>query len=384
MENPTKYEENPQVFMATIQEAPTRQLPLTATFRTTAVEETNPSMPVAPIAETHNLKSPDQATAISAAKDITSIISSAAQYLIGIGNYTTARNMLQKTINDIQASSVVSNTDVQAYITSLTSLLDTVTYLMPPPSGAQPAASPPSVAQPDASSPSGAQPGASSPSGAQPQASRAIVTQGYFSKALASTNMHTSVKAAMDLDKAVRNTVDFLMTTGSFALASTLINEAITSMITSGAGKQNKRIIGTLVTKLKILLQSVNSLNPEISPDQLVSTRDKFIKQLQHADVKVSSDAVKSVSNLTQDAANNLVIAGSKVTATALLNETLRVIQSSTAYNNNEPEAILRAKTIVNMLFTLHKSPPPFPEKQIGGGKKKGRMGKYTQKARHI
>jgi sugar lactone lactonase YvrE len=349
------------------------------------------------VVNTANLQSPDIATSISAASIIKTDIMTQANRLLALGSYSSAETLLAEVIAQLNSSTGANTPEVQEYISQLTALLNRIESINPTiraatasqavasqavassaveqgvsaaqasqavasqelaSSAVEQGVSAAQASQAVAAEASQAQASAAAPaiaaSAAQASQAQASAAQQYYTTALQSTNIQTSVDAAKVLVSSVASTVQSLVAAGSYSAAMALITEMVQALNNSSAYTANNPELITLITTLNVLAQQVQQANPgaQASAAQASAAQAYYTNALQNTDIATSVAAAKSMIDSVQSTIQLLITIGSFSVAASLIADTINIIQSSTAFRNNNSEVVALIATLQTLATT--------------------------------
>ena len=370
------------------------------------LHETNPSTAssavqasAAVLTITNNLQSNDRQIAIEAARQLTRATVSQANYLLAIGQYSSASSLVRNTIQQLNAlnlrfstgggstgggpsgsgpvadevslvaadsgpsssgpvtdevSLVATNSgqsgsqgglpEIQEFIYELNALLQLIESIDP------------RIIEESASR---ARAQASSAVAQQASQAQASAAQIYYTNALQGNDIQLALTAAASLVSSVTSTVNSLVSSGSYYAALTLITEALQQLMASNAYSSNNEQMIAYVQQLNTLAQSVVQGNPgaQASSAQASAAQSYYVSALQGSEA-ASVTAAKNLVEHIQTTVQLLVTIGSFSAALTLISETISQIQSSTAFTAGNAEVIALVGTLNTLATTVSAQNP--------------------------
>ena len=200
---------------------------------------------------------------------------------------------------------------------------------------------------------------ASSAVAQQASQAQASAAQIYYTNALQGNDIQLALTAAASLVSSVTSTVNSLVSSGSYYAALTLITEALQQLMASNAYSSNNEQMIAYVQQLNTLAQSVVQGNPgaQASSAQASAAQSYYVSALQGSEA-ASVTAAKNLVEHIQTTVQLLVTIGSFSAALTLISETISQIQSSTAFTAGNAEVIALVGTLNTLATTVSAQNP--------------------------
>jgi len=185
----------------------------------------------------------------------------------------------------------------------------------------------------------------------------ASAAQSYYMSALQGTNLPASVQAASNLATSVTTSVNSLMGTGAYTVASQLINQSLQAIYFSTAYLSGDPAILQTVKTLTALLQTANaSLPPSIATASAAAASAAqvgYMSNLKNTDPNASAQACLSLGISVIGTVNTLLSIGSNQVAYSILQNIIASISTSTAVSSGNAQVLSLLKTLTAMQATI-------------------------------
>ena len=279
-----------------------------------------------------SLASTDIPTSAAAAVSLVRILEVQLSYSISVGNFALAQSQLSKAIEQITGSTAYAagNTATLELVARLQDKIIQIANQNPASRTAQNAAS---------------------------------AAQSYYMSALQGTDLPASIQAAANLATSVTASVNSLVGTGAFTVASQLINQTLQAIYFSTAYLSGDPATLTIIKNLTELLRTVNA---NLSPSQQSASAAAasaaqvgYMNNLQNADANVSAQACLSLGISVIGTVNTLISLGANDVAYDILKGVITSISGSTAVSSGNPQVLSLLKTLTALQASI-----PRPQAQ--------------------
>jgi len=273
-----------------------------------------------------SLASTDVATSAAAAASLVNFINANTATSVSLGNFASAQSLIATAIQQIMTSSAYAASDpaTLALLATLQNKMLDVANENPESRTAQKTAS---------------------------------AAQSYYMSALQGTDLPTSIQAASNLATSVTSSVNSLMGTGAYTVASQLINQTLQAIYFSTAYLSGDPATLQTVKTLTGLLQTANAKIPPSMATASAAAAEAaqvgYMSNLQNADPNVSAQACLSLGVSVIGTVNTLLSLGSNQVALNILKGIIASISTSTAVSSGNPQVLSLLKTLTKMQATI-------------------------------
>jgi hypothetical protein len=186
---------------------------------------------------------------------------------------------------------------------------------------------------------------------------RASAAQSYYISALQGTDLPASIQASRNLTASVTTSVNSLIETGAYSVASQLINQTLQAIYFSTAYLSGDPATLQSVKSLTALLQTANSkLPPSIATASAAAASAAqvgYMSNLQNTDSNISAQACLSLGISVIGTVNTLLSLGSNQVAYNILKGIISSISTSTAVSSGNPQVLSLLKTLTALQSSI-------------------------------